>query len=67
MENEIQIPKRNSQKYGVELKQKREQREWLSNLVCSCQNRQFYGTMSVQFKNGDIVLAEQSETFKPPF
>jgi hypothetical protein len=43
-----------------------EQRRWLEALIRSAQLREWYGTITVELKRGEVVQASSTETLKPP-
>ncbi|MGA3317303.1 MAG: hypothetical protein ABSC64_12805 [Candidatus Korobacteraceae bacterium] len=39
----------------------------LTALLQSLMARQFFGSIEIQFKQGDVVLVRLAETLKPPY
>ena len=39
----------------------------LTSLLQSLVARQFFGSIEIQFKQGDVVLVRLAETLKPPY
>lgn len=43
-----------------------EKEEWLGRIIRKAQEEKFFGTLSIQFKEGAMVMIEKTETLKPP-
>jgi hypothetical protein len=56
------MPKPNNDTPQVQLSQ----RKWVEGLLVSAQNRQWFGTITIEIKKGVIDLVRSEETLKPP-
>jgi len=41
-------------------------RQWVEGLLVSAAGRQWFGTITIQIRRGEIELVESKETLKPP-
>ena len=48
------------------LKKQRNQRKWVDGILASAQDRQWFGTITIEIKRGMIHQVGQLETLKPP-
>jgi len=48
------------------LRQQEEDRNWIEGLLVSAQKRRWFGTMTIEVKNGLVSLIRNEETLKPP-
>lgn len=59
-------PQTDKQSYTIRAPKAVEQRNWLARIVEKMQQDKFFGTVTVHFKEGEMVLVDKNETFKPP-
>lgn len=48
------------------LKKQKKQLEWVKGLLMQAQGRKWFGTITIEIKNGMIDLVRNEETLKPP-
>ena len=41
-------------------------RQWVESLLVSAAGRQWFGTITIQIRRGEIDLVESKQTLKPP-
>jgi len=46
--------------------QQKDQRKWLDSIIQGAQNRNWFGSITIEIKRGMINLVRSEETLKPP-